>query len=99
MISVNARGKRPEMADRGAQGAPETKGHLEGFGGVEGDRTPDLVIANDALSQLSYDPNAVLSGGFRARCQAGKAAKLARGNGLASARFSRPRATWPGRNP
>ena len=26
------------------------------FGGVEGDRTPDLVIANDALSQLSYDP-------------------------------------------
>ena len=25
-------------------------------GGAEGDRTPDLVIANDALSQLSYDP-------------------------------------------
>src|SRR5262249_13025153 len=26
------------------------------FGGAEGDRTPDLVIANDALSQLSYGP-------------------------------------------
>ena len=26
-------------------------------GGAEGDRTPDLVIANDALSQLSYDPD------------------------------------------
>jgi len=25
-------------------------------GGAEGDRTPDLVIANDALSQLSYSP-------------------------------------------
>ena len=27
-----------------------------GNGGAEGDRTPDLVIANDALSQLSYGP-------------------------------------------
>jgi hypothetical protein len=25
-------------------------------GGAEEDRTPDLVIANDALSQLSYSP-------------------------------------------
>jgi hypothetical protein len=25
-----------------------------GIGGEEEDRTPDLVIANDALSQLSY---------------------------------------------
>ena len=25
-------------------------------GGAEGNRTPDLVIANDALSQLSYGP-------------------------------------------
>ena len=28
-------------------------------GGAEGNRTPDLVIANDALSQLSYGPNAL----------------------------------------
>ena len=27
-----------------------------GTGGAEGDRTPDLVIANDALSHLSYGP-------------------------------------------
>ena len=26
------------------------------FGGAEGNRTPDLVIANDALSHLSYGP-------------------------------------------
>src|SRR5690606_8698803 len=26
------------------------------FGGAEGDRTPDLCIANAALSQLSYSP-------------------------------------------
>ena len=26
------------------------------YGGAEGNRTPDLVIANDALSQLSYGP-------------------------------------------
>jgi hypothetical protein len=29
------------------------------FGGREGDRTPDLVVANDALSQLSYTPTAL----------------------------------------
>ena len=28
-----------------------------GSGGDEGDRTPDLGIANAALSQLSYIPN------------------------------------------
>ncbi len=26
-------------------------------GGAGGIRTPDLIIANDALSQLSYSPN------------------------------------------
>ena len=26
------------------------------YGGAKEDRTPDLVIANDALSQLSYGP-------------------------------------------
>ena len=30
--------------------------NLRHTGGAEGDRTPDLVIANDALSQLSYGP-------------------------------------------
>jgi hypothetical protein len=27
-----------------------------GFGGREGARTPDLLVANEALSQLSYTP-------------------------------------------
>ena len=31
-------------------------GQIPALGGAEGDRTPDLVIANDALSQLSYGP-------------------------------------------
>ncbi len=26
------------------------------FGGADGDRTRDLIVANDALSQLSYSP-------------------------------------------
>ena len=26
-------------------------------GGAEGSRTPDLLIANETLYQLSYDPN------------------------------------------
>src|SRR6185436_18288888 len=37
------------------------KRHLQevlkvGFGGAEGSRTPDLLIANETLYQLSYDP-------------------------------------------
>ena len=41
------------------------------FGGAEGDRTPDLVIANDALSQLSYCPAPMpLSRARRRDCQA-----------------------------
>ena len=33
-------------------------------GGAERDRTADLVIANDALSQLSYSPSPVARGTF-----------------------------------
>ncbi len=29
---------------------------LERSGGAEGSRTPDLLIANETLYQLSYDP-------------------------------------------
>jgi hypothetical protein len=28
-------------------------------GGVEGDRTPDLLIANETLYQLSYNPSII----------------------------------------
>jgi hypothetical protein len=45
----------------------------EAFGGVEGDRTPDLVIANDALSQLSYDPTAGSFARTGGDCQVGGA--------------------------
>ena len=50
-------------------------------GGAEGDRTPDLVIANDALSQLSYSPvqrMAHLSTGLPA-CQAAPPPRDSRG--------------------
>jgi hypothetical protein len=30
---------------------------LDRIGGAEGDRTPDLMTASHALSQLSYGPN------------------------------------------
>ena len=33
------------------------KKFVSGVGGAEGDRTPDLRIANAALSQLSYSPD------------------------------------------
>jgi hypothetical protein len=29
---------------------------IEGYGGASRDRTDDLIVANDALSQLSYSP-------------------------------------------
>jgi hypothetical protein len=37
--------------------ASSNAGFFVGLGGEEEDRTPDLVIANDALSQLSYPPD------------------------------------------
>ncbi len=30
--------------------------NMQAAGGAEGNRTPDLLIANEALSQLSYSP-------------------------------------------
>ena len=41
---------------RGLLYPAELPGHINRSGGAEEDRTPDLVIANDALSQLSYGP-------------------------------------------
>ena len=34
---------------------------MEGFRGAEGDRTPDLVNAIHALSQLSYSPMGIVT--------------------------------------
>jgi hypothetical protein len=39
-------------------------------GGADRDRTDDLVIANDALSQLSYCPTDTVFGGSGGACQA-----------------------------
>src|SRR5690606_9220434 len=64
-------------------------------GGAEGDRTPDLVIANDALSQLSYSPvrrMAHLCGGA-VRCQASKSRPIPSARAVAGS----PR--WNGRQP
>ena len=41
---------------RSEEGNAGEKHMLMLAGGAEGDRTPDLIIANDALSQLSYSP-------------------------------------------
>ena len=47
-------------------------------GGAERDRTADLVIANDALSQLSYSPSSGIGP---------LALTFDQGNGLATRRF------------
>jgi hypothetical protein len=36
--------------------AIETRQRIDNFGGAGRDRTGDLIVANDALSQLSYSP-------------------------------------------
>jgi hypothetical protein len=41
--------------EAGSRGARAQAGTGDG-GGAEGNRTPDLLIANEALSQLSYSP-------------------------------------------
>ncbi len=40
--------------------APDPKLLVPSYHGAEGDRTPDLLIANEALSQLSYSPKAAM---------------------------------------
>ena len=57
-----------------------------GDGGAEGDRTPDLDIANVALSQLSYGP--IISGADHV----GARSPLSRLEALLSARDA---AAWP----
>jgi hypothetical protein len=67
-IRLRAKGKqmvgppRTHAGNAAAVGARDEDVRVTG--GAEGDRTPDLVIANDALSQLSYDPTGAVSGPF-----------------------------------
>ena len=37
---------------------------VEAVGGAKGDRTPDLMTASHALSQLSYGPTEAMSGKY-----------------------------------
>ena len=46
----------PAGRGSGNEKGPRERALLLGIGGVEGDRTLDLGIANAALSQLSYHP-------------------------------------------
>ena len=58
--------------------------HFPPDGGAEGDRTPDLVIANDALSQLSYGPVQRMGGIYEPAARAVKRQLAAwRAKGLA----------------
>ena len=43
----------------------DTWGMAEENGGAEGARTLDLLVANQALSQLSYSPTAVVERSYR----------------------------------
>lgn len=60
----------------------------QGPGGAEGSRTPDLVIANDALYQLSYGPQTprITGAGERATYE-GRSGGV---NGLGVARSAAP---------
>src|SRR5690606_25939193 len=49
-------GERRQYAPSPGEDTRNHFNHLEVNGGAERDRTADLVIANDALSQLSYSP-------------------------------------------
>jgi hypothetical protein len=53
-----------------------------GDGGAEGDRTPDLRIANATLSQLSYGPDAAQSYGQREELSSGQEAGTKRARGV-----------------
>src|SRR5260370_19271408 len=51
--SVKIAGRTPHPGERKS---PESRRLFHLFGGAERDRTADLLVANEALSQLSYSP-------------------------------------------
>ena len=52
----------------------------ENFCGAEGSRTPDPLVANEVLSQLSYSPN-VLNYNINFKLSNEKGMRLIKGNG------------------
>ena len=69
------------------RGDPNCIMKIRGNGGAEGNRTPDLVIANDALSQLSYGPE---TGYLGARVLVPARAPVKDGYGLAAGATGAP---------
>ena len=66
----NAKGKNVrERADR--VGAVPVSNLRKVLGGAEGNRTPDLLIANEALYHLSYGPKERRKYGPKARTSSG----------------------------
>ena len=59
---------------------------LEKFGGAEGNRTPDLYVANVALSQLSYGPTDAENGPCAGPTGLRSAAEYVSGYGPVSSR-------------
>src|SRR6267154_2993772 len=53
---LSARGYDTVMAQSEIEWAKENAEVVENVGGREGIRTPGLLVANEALSQLSYSP-------------------------------------------
>ena len=60
-------------------------------GGAEGDRTPDLIIANDTLSQLSYCPRRPVCCGNRPESQGASPPRKGAGRGVRGASPVPPR--------
>ncbi len=56
LITEWRRGLRPAHPRRAKRQAIDLRRKIAGRGGAEGIRTPGLLIANEALSQLSYSP-------------------------------------------
>ena len=57
---MTLRGEKRFLISLGSGGIAWERDSPNSPGGAEGNRTPDLVIANDALSHLSYGPVQVL---------------------------------------
>ena len=57
--------KKAYIEIRDEQFNPKQQSHtgfLQTFGGDKGDRTPDLLAASQARSQLRYTPNEIITG-------------------------------------
>src|SRR5664279_1451359 len=68
--------RRRGAPDRRAESGKDRFRRILGVGGPERDRTADLLIANEALSQLSSRPEPWAHGQFRAPVSSGRHLRL-----------------------